>query len=109
MDVSGARKRTDEYVLERAREILENARRSHYFMFKCRIETAELSMPLILSFGKGGDIFFEKQLGWARFYRDAGGKPNPEAALHFREIVEREILASDGIEPWGKGSVRRSL
>jgi hypothetical protein len=86
---------------------MENARRLHYFMFKCRIDTGEISMPLILSFGKGGDTIFEKQLGWARFHRDAGGNPNAEAALHLREIVEREILAFDGIEPWGKGSVKR--
>lgn len=108
MDVLGARQKTNEYVLECAREILENARRLHYFMFRCRVETNEASMPLILSFGKGTDTLFERQLGWARFYRDAGGDPNVAAAMHFKEIVEREILASDGIEPWGKGSVRRS-
>jgi len=57
-------------------------------------------------FTKGGDIFFERQLGWAKLFREAGGAPDAGVAEYFRQLVEREILASDGIEPWHRGSVR---
>jgi hypothetical protein len=95
-----------EPLLERAREVLEEAWQRRYFMFKCRFETSDPSTPLMLTFAKGGDTTFEKQLGWARAYRSAGGKPDAEAAERFRVMVEREILASDGIEPWRRGSVK---
>jgi hypothetical protein len=108
MEAPAARRKTEEHLLARTHETLEEARQRKYFMFKCRIDTNYASMPLMLMFAKGGDVFFERQVGWAKFYRDAGGNPDADAAEYFREVVEREILASDGIEPWGKGSVRRA-
>jgi hypothetical protein len=108
METPEATQRTDKYVQARALEILEEARGRGYFIFKCRVESSDSSMPLMFTFGKGGDTIFERQLGWARFYRDAGGNPDAAVAEHLKEIVDREILAADGIEAWRKGSVKRA-
>jgi hypothetical protein len=101
-----ARRVTEERLLERAHKILEEVRQRKYYMFKCRVEAGDPSMPLMLVFAKGGDVFFERQVAWAKIYREAGGTPDADEAEYFRARVEREILACDGIEPWRRGSVK---
>jgi hypothetical protein len=93
-------KSTEVHVLERSREILEDARRLGYFRFKCGIEREGLC-ALKLSFGKGGSIYYVRQLGWARFLNESGGFfAGYEQAVHLKGIVETFILSADGIEPW---------
>jgi hypothetical protein len=70
-------KATKQHVLDRASEILEDARRLGYFRFKCRLQ----GDVLLLMFTKGGSVHYERQVGWTRFYGESDGTANVPASL----------------------------
>ena len=95
-------KLTEKHVIEKASEILEDARRLGYFAFKCGIQLGG-SCPLKLSFAKAGSTHYVRQLGWARFLEESGGHfTGIDQGLHLKDMVESFILSSDGIEPWNR-------
>jgi hypothetical protein len=97
-------KLTEKHVIEKAAEILAEARRLGYFMFKCHLQLGG-SLPIKLSFANTGSIRYVRQLGWAQFFEKSGGRfTGLDQGMHLQQIVQSFILSSDGIEPW-----RRSI
>src|ERR1700681_2981687 len=95
-----ATKLTENYVVEKATEILEEARRLGYFMFRSRVQAGGF-LPTILSFANRGTTRDVRQLGWAQFYTKCGGQlAGPDQARRSPRAVQSLILSADRIEPW---------
>ena len=100
-------KLTERHVIEKAGEILAEARRLGYYMFKCHLLLSG-SNPIKLSFANAGSIWYVRQLGWAQFLEKSGGRfTGIDQGLHFKDVVQSLILSSDGIEPWRRGVAGR--
>jgi hypothetical protein len=100
-------KLTEKHVVEKAEEILGEARRLGYFRFKRHLQLGG-SNPIKLCFANNGSIRYERQLGWAQFLRKSGGAfTGLHQGTHFEQIAQRQILSADGIEPWQRGSVAK--
>lgn len=91
---------TEKHVIEKASEILAEARQLGYFMFKCHLQLGG-SNPIRLSFTSGGSTHYVRQLGWAQFLEKSGGRVTGiDQGRHLADMVENFILSADGIEPW---------
>ena len=100
-------KLTEKHLIEKAGEILAEARKLGYFMFKCHLQLGG-SNPIKLSFANHGSITYVRQLGWSQFLEKCGGRfTGLDQGLHFEQIVQSFILSSDGIEPWRRSVTRR--
>jgi hypothetical protein len=101
-------KLTEKHVIEKAEEILAEARRLGYFKFKCHLMLGG-SNPIKLSFANNGSIWYERRLGWAKFLKKRGGQfTGLDQGMHFEQIVQSHILSADGIEPWRRARSRKS-
>lgn len=90
---------TERHVIERARRILEEARGHGYFQFRCSLQQKE-PFAIKLKFGNGGRVYYDRQIGWRKFFEDCGGQATFGEVIHFRCVVEEVVLSADGIEPW---------
>jgi hypothetical protein len=59
-----AMKLTEKHVIAAATEILDEARRLGYFIFRCHVQAGG-SLALILCFKNRGTIRHVRQVGWA--------------------------------------------